>query len=291
MDASAKAAAANRARQMIVNRLTAQVRSQFAARLHAALNPGVAGVFRFSYYELYEEQLRPLEIWDPVTTQSQLEGEGVATSGTTATENVATRIRQQAGGGVGTVKTLTFPATPTAAGAAYVAAGDKNVKVPAGGPVNLNTTPNCVFPSRQTITSGVYPLSVRLLAFVPKNRLARPEVVNYLSYYLGQGQDTVAAQRLVPLDDKLREQEYQALTGHPLPQSVLQSGQAPPGPLAAAANAAPTVPTAPVAAPSSAASPSGTSSAGASGSSGTAPSTNGTVVTPNASSSGVPGVG
>jgi hypothetical protein len=187
-----------------------------------------------------------------------------------------------------------------------VAAGDKNVKVPAGGPVNLNTTPNCIFPSRQTITSGVYPLSVRLLAYVPKGRLARPEVINYLSYYLGQGQDTVAAQRLVPLDDKLREQEYQALTGHPLPQSVLESGQAPPGPLAAAANAAPTVPTAPVASGSPAATSSsgsssvgsssaGTSSAGTAGagapSSSGAPTANGTVVTSGASSSGVPGVG
>jgi hypothetical protein len=188
-----------------------------------------------------------------------------------------------------------------------VAAGEKNVKVPAGGPVNLNTTPNCVFPSRQTITSGVYPLSVRLLAFVPKSRLARPEVINYLSYYLGQGQDTVAAQRLVPLDDKLREQEYQALTGHPLPQSVLQSGQSPPGPLAAAANAAPTVPVAPAGGTSPAgtssagtslagASGAGTSAAGTSGAgaapaSGAAPTANGTVVTSGAPSSGVPGVG
>jgi hypothetical protein len=149
-----------------------------------------------------------------------------------------------------------------------MSADGAEVTVPAGGPVNLSTTPNCVFPSRQTITSGVYPLSIRLLAYVPKNELRRADVINYLAYYLAEGQNTVAAQRLIPLDDTTRETEYQQLTGRTLSEKVLLDGESPAGPLQSGSTPASTT-----AAASS--SPSATS---------------GTTTSPT-SSTGVPGVG
>jgi ABC-type phosphate transport system substrate-binding protein len=227
MDSRAKAAAAAAARAAFTERITAQVARQYAAESAAAENPGVAGVFRYTYYELYEERLRPLEIWDPATTLTELEDEGIATSGSTAAER-SSRTGEPGGEGA-TAEPVTFARTPTKPGARYMTADGHEVTVPAGGPVNLSTTPNCVFPSRQTITSGVYPLSVRLLAYVPENRLRRADVINYLAYYLAQGQNTVAAQRLIPLDDTTRETEYQQLTGRTLSQKVLLDGESPAG--------------------------------------------------------------
>jgi hypothetical protein len=64
---------------------------------------------------------------------------------------------------------------------------------------------------------------------VPENRLRRADVINYLPYYLAQGQNTVAAQRLTPLDDTTRETEYQQLTGGALSQKVLLDGESPAG--------------------------------------------------------------
>lgn len=68
--------------------LTSQ-RRRLRARLRDADLSGTVGYFRFTYYELYENLLRPLEIWDPATARVALEQAGVdvtsgATSGTAA---------------------------------------------------------------------------------------------------------------------------------------------------------------------------------------------------------------
>ncbi len=51
------------------------------SRLNAAQLHGTVGYFRFSYYELYENLLRPLEIWDPATARQALKNAGVEVAG------------------------------------------------------------------------------------------------------------------------------------------------------------------------------------------------------------------
>jgi len=229
LDTNAKIEAQAAADQNIVAGIKRRVDGFYASRIAAASNPGSIGVFRYTYYELYEQELRPMEIWDPITTISQLQDEGVAVDQSTAAEIKTTYQREQAGGGLGQVTQYTFPYTPTKPGASYPAAGGVTLTVPGTGPINVNKIPNCIFPSRQTITSGVYPLSVRLLAYVPSYRIKRPEVTQYLGYYLGTGQNTVQQDRLVPLDQTVRAKEYKAVTGQNLPQSLLTTGAVPLG--------------------------------------------------------------
>jgi ABC-type phosphate transport system substrate-binding protein len=232
LDASVKAAAAQTAKANVVARITREVDAEFAPQLASVQRTGVLGVFRFSYYELYEDKLRPMEIWDPTTTQTQLSQENVATTETTKAEEIASHLREQAGGGVANTTTISFPATPTTPGSSFPAAGGGSVTVPRGGAVNVQNTPNCIFPSTTTITSGVYPLSVRLLAYVPENRLSRAAVIKFLSYYLIQGENTVADQRLIPIGDAQRASEYKEITGHSVSEATLLQGQNPAGPLA-----------------------------------------------------------
>jgi phosphate transport system substrate-binding protein len=87
---------------------------------------GWLGIFRFSYYEQFEEQLRPLEL-----------------------DN-----------------------------------GRGN---------------RCVFPSQATITSGLFPLSRRLLLYTSTQALQRPEVKAFLRNYLQRALDLATGSRLVPL--------------------------------------------------------------------------------------------
>jgi ABC-type phosphate transport system substrate-binding protein len=227
LDSQAKARADATAFAKARARIAAQVHRSFAAQSRLATNPGVLGVFRYTYYELYEDKLRPMEIWDPVASVQELQDEGVATSDSDVGDEITVNPRNQAGGGTGEVETVVIPPTPTTPGSKYTSDSKQSLTVPATGPVNVDTTPNCIFPSRQTITSGVYPLSVQLMAYVPTRELRRAEVINYLSYYLGAGQGTVDSQRLVPIDDTTREEEYKALTGHELPARLLSEGASP----------------------------------------------------------------
>lgn len=65
IDAAAKRAAAARVNALFDARLSARARRLSASLLAQARTPGVVGFVRFTYYEQWEEQLRPLEIWDP----------------------------------------------------------------------------------------------------------------------------------------------------------------------------------------------------------------------------------
>jgi ABC-type phosphate transport system substrate-binding protein len=286
LDSSTKAAAAQSAKANVVARITRQVDNQYASQLASVQRTGVLGVFRFSYYELYEDKLRPMEIWDPTTTQTQLNEENVATTETTKAEEIASHLREQAGGGVAETTTISFPATPTAAGSSFAAAGGGNVTVPRGGAVNVQNSPNCIFPSTTTITSGVYPLSVRLLAYVPENRLTRAAVIKFLSFYLVQGENTVADQRLIPIGDAQRASEYKMVTGHTVSEATLLQGQNPAGALAPVSTAEGSV---------NSAVEGGTETTGTSTAVTTAPttgtSTSSTAVTQGTTGGSTPGVG
>jgi hypothetical protein len=215
-DARAKKAAEAAAGTKLIASITASVTS---GRDNALGQIGDVGYFRFTYYELYEDKLRPMEIWDPIQEAASLAASGVATTATTAGATI-TPIDGDVGGQLSIGRVVEVPATPTSPGAHYVTPAGQGVTVPQGGPVNVNTTPDCVFPSAQTVESGVYPLSVRMFAFVSKQALARAAVRDYLAYAISSaGQSLVSAQRLVPLDLQTENLEYEQVTGEPLPGS------------------------------------------------------------------------
>jgi ABC-type phosphate transport system substrate-binding protein len=154
--------------------------------LNNAIRPGTVGIFRFSYYELFENLLRPMEIWDPATSRSILEhAKGVTvTPARTATATTATTTS--------TTTTATTTTTTPAKG---------NVVV------NPDTTPWCVFPSQTTITNGSYQLARRIFLYVSKTNIARPEVKAFLRSYLKQAQTLATQQRYVPIDDTTLAQD------------------------------------------------------------------------------------
>jgi ABC-type phosphate transport system substrate-binding protein len=102
-----------------------QVRTAVADR-----PPGAAGIFRFTYYQQFEEQLRPLEI--------------------------------DAGDGAG-----------------------------------------CIFPSPETITTDLYPLSRSFHLFTTDRSLERIEAQRFLSSYLKQAPALAEDAELIPVPETL----------------------------------------------------------------------------------------
>jgi ABC-type phosphate transport system substrate-binding protein len=217
----AKRTAAAAARAKIVASITRSV-TDGPDRGH-----GDIGYFRFTYYELYEEQLRPMEIWDPVLSASSLEASGVATNRSVVV-STSKDIDSDVAGQTSSGKVIEVPAAPTNPGAKYTTRIG-NVTVPPTGPVNIDTTPNCVFPSARTVSSGAYPLSVRMFAFVSTRSLARAAVRDYLAYAISsEGQARISEQRLVPLDPTTQNEQYKLITGRSLPgvTATSSSGEA-----------------------------------------------------------------
>jgi ABC-type phosphate transport system substrate-binding protein len=217
-DTAVKRAAAERVSQLAVARIEREVQDRLRRQLAAIDTGATVGFFRYTYYELYEEALRPLEIWDPVAAQASLESRGVATTRSQAEPRTATgaRLVPERPNEVSSSERVTYPRTPTKPGATYTTASGSKVTVPVDGPVDVDKHPSCVFPSRTTISSGVYPLSTRLLAYVSKARLKRDEVKAYLAYYLDKGQQVVSTERLIPLGAHLRGEQYKLVTGRAL---------------------------------------------------------------------------
>jgi ABC-type phosphate transport system substrate-binding protein len=179
-------------------RLT-RLRARYGAALRHERRLGTIGIFRFSYYEAYEQQLRPMEIWDPARAAVALESmRGVNVEGTVpATSTTATTTNSSTsttGTATTTTATTTTSTTPTVA---QEADGDVTV--------NAAETPWCVFPSQQTITNGSYPLSRPLLLYVSKTNLARDEVQTFLRSYLARAQALARANRLVPIGQGVQD--------------------------------------------------------------------------------------
>jgi ABC-type phosphate transport system substrate-binding protein len=137
---------------------------------------GTIGVFRFSYYELFENLLRPMEVWSPETSR------GILSQNNNVIVTPRNPRRNQP-------HTTTVPVN-----------GSKPV-------VNPDTTPWCVFPSQTTITNGSYPLARRIFLYVSKTNLRRPEVKEFLLNYVNRAQGTASANRFVPIDDTTKQQD------------------------------------------------------------------------------------
>ena len=186
--------------------------------LRNATRPGTIGIFRFSYYELFENLLRPMEIWDPATSRGIL----------SQAKNV----------------------TVTPAGAS--SRGAPSLKLANGkAVVNPDAAPWCVFPSQTTITNGSYPLARRIFLYVSKANIARPEVKAFLRSYLKQTQTLASQQRFVPVDDTTLAQDESLVDNNgklvelPANTSTTQTAAPPPSAPGTATTQTTTTPAAP----------------------------------------------
>lgn len=187
--------------------LQARINAYRRGQLATADAPGVVGPFRFSYYELYEEQLRPLEIdFGLPETES---GQPTRFSDLTPAEQrrVAPLLRrvQARNAGVSATSSATatrpIPDDTTLSGltTAQLPGKDRFGKA-------IFNLPNCVFPARTTITSGAYPLARRRFAVTTKTALQRPEVISFLKYFVENAQAFAEnnALQLVPITNQQR---------------------------------------------------------------------------------------
>ena len=172
----AKREASLRARRTFDRRFDALRDARTRELLGRARRNGVVGFVRFSFYEAFEDQLRPLEIDAGAERDAAIEADDK---------------RQRAQG-------LTPPR--------------RLQSVDADG----NRIPNCIFPSQLTITTGQYPLARRILLYTSTSGLRRPEVRAFLAYALTNAQQLATRSRLVPITNRLRAEQYRFVTGAPI---------------------------------------------------------------------------
>ncbi|MDX6720099.1 MAG: phosphate transport system substrate-binding protein [Solirubrobacteraceae bacterium] len=168
----AKRQAADRARKRFDRRFDVLRDARTRDLLARTLRNGVVGIVRFSYYEAFEDQLRPLEI-----------DAGPAGDAVIAAADARARA-------AGTTPPKRLPAVD----------GDGN------------RIPNCVFPSQLTLTTGEYPLSRRILLYTSTRGLQRAEVRAFLAYTLRNAQQLATRSRLVPITNRLRADQYRFVT-------------------------------------------------------------------------------
>ncbi|MEA2438478.1 MAG: phosphate transport system substrate-binding protein [Thermoleophilaceae bacterium] len=169
----AKRQAADRARERFDRRFDLLRVARTRTLLAQTLRSGVVGFVRFSYYEAFEDQLRPLEI-------------DAGPAGDAAIAAADRRARA-----AGTTPPKRLPAVD----------GDGN------------RIPNCIFPSQLTLTTGEYPLSRRILLYTSTRGLQRAEVRAFLAYTLRNAQQLATRSRLVPITNRLRADQYKFVTG------------------------------------------------------------------------------
>ncbi len=169
----AKREAANRARRQFDRRFDAFRVQRTQQLLGRARRNGVVGFVRFSYYEAYEDELRPLEL-DPG-----------------AERDAALAAADRRARAAGLTPPNRLPSTDS----------------------DGNRIPNCIFPSQLTITTGEYPLSRRILLYTSTRGLQRAEVRAFLAYALSNAQRLATTSRLVPITDRLRAAQYRFVTG------------------------------------------------------------------------------
>jgi hypothetical protein len=210
LDEHAKRKAARAANARFDLRLRRQGRDFARRTLAAATAPGVVGFFRFSYYELFEDQLRPLEIdfGVPETPDGQPLTADLLPPGTPAS------------------RATVNPPPKTRDGR------------------RIYPGPNCVFPSQLTITTGAYPFARRLFLFTYKQALRRTEVRDFLTFALQNARRIAISQRLVPITDRQQADALTVVTGRrpqPTPQPAAPNA-APTTPTTPGAQPAPSQP-------------------------------------------------
>ena len=183
------------------------LRARYHRALKAARLSGTIGIFRFSYYELYENALRPMEIWDPDRAAAALDSmTGVKVVRGTNPAAVTTTTE--------TTTTDTTATTGTTTTSTTAKSDDGDIVV------DPDITPWCVFPSQTTITNGSYPLSRPIYLYVSKLNLKRPEVQSFLTTYVNNAQQLATNNRLVPIPQTLVDDNLARIQGKPLPSAT-----------------------------------------------------------------------
>lgn len=206
---TAKRRARARANAAYDARLELQVRRYRSEQLQAADAPGTVGAFRFSYYELFEEQLRPLEIdfGVPETESGQPVRFGDLSDDDQDRLRGATRSSTTGPSGPTgpTGARSVDPQTPIS-GSGTVPRRDRNGKT-------IYPGPGCVFPAQTTITSGVYPLTQRFFVVTSELALRRREVRNFLDFLVTESRALATDNRLVPITDQQLSDELLTIRG------------------------------------------------------------------------------
>jgi phosphate transport system substrate-binding protein len=70
----------------------------------------------------------------------------------------------------------------------------------------LNDGRGCLFPSPETIASGTYPLARPLFIYVSTESLKRPEVADFVRFYLTNGQELAEEADIVPVPRQVLDQ-------------------------------------------------------------------------------------
>lgn len=203
---TAKRRARARANAAYDARLDLQVRRFRAGQLEVADAAGTVGAFRFSYYELFEEQLRPLEIdfGVPETESGQPVRFG------DLSEADQRRLRGS------TRASVTGPTGPTGARSVDPQTPISNTGTLPKTDRNNKTIypgPGCVFPAQTTISSGVYPLTQRFFVLTSELALRRREVRNYLDYLVSESREIATSNQLIPITDQQLSDELLTIRG------------------------------------------------------------------------------
>lgn len=240
----------NAAGARAARRYDARIDKQIAAYTQRALRNtgqrGFVGPFDFSYYGLYEDQLRPLEIdygvpetksGQPVRFEDLSDADqialaksiGTATGQTTpnpaATQTVTTTTKTTTNANTSTVTTV--PAKPQPA---YKIAPSTIVPKLDGLPKTTRTGdviypgPNCVFPSALTITNGSYPLARHVFLYTTDQALDRSDVQDFLEYYVEHAQQLARTYDLIPITNIQRDDALAIIAGKPQPKASIING-------------------------------------------------------------------
>jgi len=250
--ATAKQTAAARATLRYNSKISRELADYTKRALKGTGQRGFIGPFNFSYYGVYEEQLRPMEVdygvpetqsgqpvqfqdLSPAAQVALAPAIGRATGQTTPNPAAAEAKEQAAQTNTTTVNkskattTTTTPAKVTPQPAYII---DPTTIVP-----NLNdlpaTTkdgqtiysgPNCVFPSALTITNGAYPLTRRLFIYTTKQALKHKDVQAFLTYIVKNVQALATSVNLVPITDIQRDQALAEIQGKTAPKAQSLNG-------------------------------------------------------------------
>ncbi len=174
----AKARARERAVRFFDARVDERVELRREEKIDRALGRGSVGYVNFAFYELYEEQLRPLEMNrapEPPPAPLIPDPNSLAIAESVAVPPVEDEEE-----------------------------------------VDESAEPDCIFPSQETITTGQYPLSQRTLLYVPTRSLEREEVERFLAAYLADADQLALAAGLVPIPEQLRAEQFELVTGRRL---------------------------------------------------------------------------
>lgn len=246
--AQVKATAAARAARKFDRRIAADQAAYTARALRGTGQRGFVGPFRYSYYGIYEQELRPLEIdygvpetkssqpvqfQDLTAADQQALAADVAratgqttrnpaaltttTTQTTTTRNTATTSTTTT---ATTAKPLPFIIDPTT-----VVPPLDNLPATTADGQTIYPGPNCVFPSTLTITNGSYPLSSHVTLYTTKAALKRSEVRAFLKRYIEQAQDLARSADLIPITNLQRDAALAEIAGKTAPKATVIDGK------------------------------------------------------------------